>query len=312
MRRILATSLLAVAAACGTTAPDKEQLPAPSTHVAGQAEPEGLHNYRRWSERIGQGAQPEGERTFRTLAQLGYKTILSVDGAIPDVEGAAKYGLRYVHVPLGYNGIRRDDALKIVKAVKVSEGPVFVHCHHGLHRGPSAAAIARIAVDGVDPEKAVEDLKASGCSPKYKGLYRDVGAFRPPPEELLAQVPADLPSAVRPSDIVAAMVEIDFRWEHMKLVKSADWGAPPKNPDIDPPHEALMLREQYREMLRLDAAKAQGDAFVRLAEEAERAAAELEAALRARDRSRAERAFAAVEQNCNACHAAYRNEKPIR
>src|SRR5258706_10041968 len=51
------------------------------------------------------GGQPEGEAGFVELKGLGIKTIISVDGAKPDVEMAKKYGLRYVHLPHGYDGI---------------------------------------------------------------------------------------------------------------------------------------------------------------------------------------------------------------
>ena len=45
---------------------------------------------------------------MRLIADMGVKTILSVDGKIPDAEEAAKYGIRYVHVPIRYGGITND------------------------------------------------------------------------------------------------------------------------------------------------------------------------------------------------------------
>src|SRR5262245_52980799 len=60
-------------------------------------DPKGLHRHRRWSDKIGQGAQPEGEEAFKNLQALGYVTVLSVDGSVPEVEIAKKYGLTYRH-----------------------------------------------------------------------------------------------------------------------------------------------------------------------------------------------------------------------
>src|SRR5688500_830812 len=49
-----------------------------------------LHSYKRLSERLIAGASPEKDTDFAFLAREGVKTIITVDGARPDVEGAAK------------------------------------------------------------------------------------------------------------------------------------------------------------------------------------------------------------------------------
>ena len=51
------------------------------------------------------GGQPKGDAAFSQLAEMGVKTIVSVDGAKPDLELAKKHGLRYVHIPIGYDGV---------------------------------------------------------------------------------------------------------------------------------------------------------------------------------------------------------------
>src|SRR5436189_6043349 len=63
------------------------------------------------------GGLPDGEDAFRELAALGVKTIISVDGAKPDVPLAEKYGLRYVHLPHGYGGVPDDRVKELAKAV---------------------------------------------------------------------------------------------------------------------------------------------------------------------------------------------------
>ncbi len=42
-----------------------------------------------------------------------------------------------------HGGISRDQSLTIARAVQDLPGPVFIHCHHGKHRGPTAAVMAR-------------------------------------------------------------------------------------------------------------------------------------------------------------------------
>ena len=90
------------------------------------------------------GSVPEGDAGFDALVGLGVKTVISVDGALPDLARAKARGLRYVHLPIGYDGF--DDARKaeLVRAVRDLPRPIYLHCHHGKHR--SAGAAATIAV----------------------------------------------------------------------------------------------------------------------------------------------------------------------
>lgn len=266
----------------------------------------GLEHFRRWSERIAQGGQPEGQAAFEALAAEGVTTVLSVDGAIPDVEEAARAGLTYVHVPIGYDGIDPQEQLAIIKAVQLSQGPVYVHCHHGLHRGPAAAALARMAFDGVAPVDAVRGLKESGCSPAYEGLFRDVLEWKAPSAEALAAI-GPPPSAVKPQGVRDAMVHVDDRWDFLKASQSASWARLPHFPDATPAHEAGMLREQFRELQRLPEAQAKGADFLALASQAEAAATSLEQALRIESVTSADAAWAPLKKSCTDCHAVWRD-----
>jgi len=308
-----------IAAGCGSGGADTDATdvgdaategaaPAEVTYVH-DGEPEGLHHFRKWSDRIYQGAQPAGEIAFQNLAAMGVTTVLSVDGARPDLENAEKYGLRYVHVPIGYHGLTRQQQLEIIKAVEVSEGPTFIHCHHGKHRGPAATMTARMAIDGIDAATAVEGLRESGCSPKYKGLYADVESFVVPTEAELAAVSTDFSEYVAPPDLVDAMVDVDFRSDNLAQSREAGWGALADNPDVSPPHEARMLWEHYREMARLDESKQRGERFVSLLGESEAAAIDLEKALRDENGGAAEDAWKQVRAGCKNCHTDFRNNR---
>ena len=271
-------------------------------------EPAGLDHYIRWSKKVGQGAQPAGEVAFKNLQALGYKTVMSVDGAVPEVELAAKYGLRYVHVPIGYDGITKDQALRIVKATRISKFPIFVHCHHGVHRGPAAAQVCRIVEDGISNEQAVAGLRTSGTNPNYKGLWRDVRGFVTPTDAELAEVSADLPSTVLPKGLRAGMVDVSHRWEFVKLSKAARWKVPEGHPDVDPAHEARMLWELLREMGRNDSeCREQGEIFLKYLAASEGEVIELEKAIRAGDVEKADAQYKAIKQLCGDCHRDYRN-----
>jgi protein tyrosine phosphatase (PTP) superfamily phosphohydrolase (DUF442 family) len=269
-------------------------------------EPKGLHRHRRWSEKVGQGAQPEGEEAFANLKALGYTTVLSVDGAMPEVDLAAKHGLAYAHVPVGYDGISAEEQIEIIKAVKESPGAVYVHCHHGKHRGPAAAMIARQGVEGLSHEEAVKCLEISETSRDYTGLYRDVGEFKRPTDAQIAAAPRP-PSCVKPAGVRATMVDVDKRFDLLKQSMEAGWSPPPNHPDVSPKHEAKMLFELYREMARLDEAKGKGEEFLKAAADAEAHAGSLEEGLKREDGAFATEALKKLKKNCDACHSVYRN-----
>lgn len=103
------------------------------------------------------------------------------------------------------------------------------------------------------------------------------------------------------------MVTIDQRWEHMGEVHEAGWKAPPSHPDIDPAHEALSLREDFRELARSpETAEFPAD-YRQKINETEVFAAALEAALRAKDIPKAQEAYKSIGASCKSCHAVYRD-----
>lgn len=174
----------------------------------------GLHNCFRVSEKLYSGGQPEGEEGFSSLSKLGIKTVISVDGARPDVESARKYGLKYVHIPIGYDGIPRETMLRLGRAAEVLPGPIYVHCHHGKHRGPAAVAAIGLCTDNnCRAEDAVSFMKRAKTDPKYRGLYGAARTFRPPTREELKRVPIDFPETATVGDLAEAMTRIDREFE---------------------------------------------------------------------------------------------------
>jgi protein tyrosine phosphatase (PTP) superfamily phosphohydrolase (DUF442 family) len=140
----------------------------------------GVDNFYQLSDSLYSGSKPNGEEGFRFLNKLGVKTILSVDGVAPEVALAKKYGIGYVHVPIGYDAINEAQASQIVKVAAEEPGPLFIHCHYGMNRGPSAAAIVCIAQNGWTPEQATAWMKRAGTSANCAGLFRDVRNFKAP------------------------------------------------------------------------------------------------------------------------------------
>ena len=270
-------------------------------------------------EKVISGGQPDGEQAYLELTKLGVKTIISVDGAKPDVAIAQKHGLRCVHLPHGYNGIPQERIEELAKAVRDFEGPIYIHCHHGKHRSPAAAAVACVSAGMIEPAAGLAILKLAGTSENYLGLFRAVESAHRLPAEMLDAVRADFPESAILPPIAAAMVEIEHTHDHLKQFAASKWQSLPYHPDIDPGHEALLLVEHFAEMLRLNVVAMQPEGFQKLLRESESDGHKLETAIRQWDKSLKSGAIPAsiiesfnrISQNCVTCHLQYRDH-PIQ
>jgi protein tyrosine phosphatase (PTP) superfamily phosphohydrolase (DUF442 family) len=280
----------------------------------------GIENVFRLGPHLYSGAQPEGRQGFESLKRLGVETIISVDGARPEVEQAQRLGMRYVHLPVGYDGIAREQAVRLVKAARDLPGPLFVHCHHGMHRGPTAAALCVMATEEWDRGRARAWLEEAGTDPKYKGLYATVDQFVIPSAQELKKVGRDeLPAHADVPGLVEAMVRIDQCWDRLAAGQKSDFRAPTGRPDVDPVHEATMLAEQFREATRNDETTERGEEFTRLMADTNRDAAALEAAIHGANQAPspsktqlAKTAFTQMRRRCSACHSRFRDEQDPR
>ena len=190
-----------------------------------------LHNVFRLSENIVSGGEPHGEDALKKIADMGVKTILSVDGKVPDEALAAKYGLRYVHVPIQYSGIDVPARLHIAKTFRELEGPFYVHCFHGKHRGPAAAAIGRMVLDGATREQAVAEMRQwCGTSGKYAGLYETIARAPLPTPEDTDAIQWDFPAAHEFRGVRHAMIGISRIHDHLKALVRAGLGRRPEPP----------------------------------------------------------------------------------
>jgi protein tyrosine phosphatase (PTP) superfamily phosphohydrolase (DUF442 family) len=260
----------------------------------------GLENLLQVGDDLWSGGTPDGEPGFQSLHALGIRTVISVDGALPDVKRARQFSLRYVHIPLGYGGVTREQSLRLVRAATELPGPIYIHCHHGKHRGPTAAAIMqRCRGDAWTADEAVAFLHRAGTDQRYDGLYAAAREFERPTPDELRSVSGDFPEAVPAAGLTAAMVEIDDSWDRLKQSATADGkGAIPL---------AVQLVEHFRESQRLPEAANRGEPFRHLLRDAESAARDLEMALRADDADRRDAAMKRSATLCTSCHREHRD-----
>ena len=268
----------------------------------------GLHNLIQLSDDVWSGSEPDGEAAFVSLRKLGVQTIVSVDGATPDIDMAKKYGIGYVHVPFGYDTIPLTAQLSLTRAARQSKLPLYIHCHHGKHRGPAAAAIVCRAKGIVDSAGALRIMENAGTSRDYKGLWRDVEHYTVPSDNM------ELPPLVEVANVEslpAAMARIDRTFDHLKLCAAIDWKSPADQPGLNAIQEALQLKESLHEASRRLSEKehaAEYDAtFKKWLTESDNVAQALHASLQANDSTKATAAFMSLQRSCKQCHAAYRD-----
>jgi hypothetical protein len=158
-------------------------------------------------------------------------------------------------------------------------------------------------------------LRLAGTSQHYRGLYQSVSSARPLDNRLLDELQGGFPEVVELPPLAEAMVAIDDTHEHMQQIAAAGWQTPAGHPDLQPAHEALLLREHFAELLRSEEVQSQPAAFQQMLRDSVSAAAEVEATLRdwqlaaKKDvpSESLQRSFDRVSSNCKSCHEQFRD-----
>lgn len=280
-----------------------DQVPTPLS----QAQHDGIHNVLRVFADVLSGSQPQGDEGFDSLAKLGVRTVISVDGAKPDIARSRARGMRYVHIPVGYDGIKRDRQLQLAKAVRDLPRPIYSHCHHGKHRGPAAAAVAGIGLGKMDRKAAKRFMKQAGTSEQYSGLWacaENMSAIDP---QVLDALPAEFPEIVRVSGTAEIMVQIDRAFDHLQSVRAAGWQIPEDHPDLVPMAEAAALADLLRHLADDPAERSKPLEFGKLLSAATKQAKALEQAITENAPTKSEIEIVAIHATCKKCHATFRN-----
>lgn len=273
------------------------------------------------------GGLPADEQAFAALQHLGVRTVISVDGAKPDVEMARQFGMRYVHLPHGYDGISEQRVAELTRAISELPGPIYIHCHHGKHRSPAAAVAAWIAQGKLPSAEAKSVLEFAGTSPHYAGLYRCAAQQSPIDNQVLHRIPLDFPAIAQVPPLAQAMVVLDQHFEHLEKLHSHAWRAPVGDPDRSAAHQWLLVREAYTELARPEtwddlhwkrfgADRETGAAFAEYqalltqgretAERAEKMFADGES-LGAAELQALSQSVETLKRNCQTCHQTFRD-----
>ncbi len=274
----------------------------------------GIRNAVTYHEGFVSGGVPEGDVGFETLAAMGIKTIISVYGAEPEVDKAASRGIRYIHLPIGYNGFDENRKLELVRATRdaMEVGPVYIHCQHGKHRSAAAAATIAASLGWQTPESGVQRMKVSGTAPKYKGLYACAIGATVLSANLIDAVPANFASVVKPSGFVKAMLDIDEVYENMKTIAKAEWNVPADRSDLVPVAEAERLAGCFRQLSESAYTNRKPAEFTTLLRESNVRVKSLADLLATGEREaiKLDTQLELVAASCKDCHAQYRDLSP--
>jgi protein tyrosine phosphatase (PTP) superfamily phosphohydrolase (DUF442 family)/cytochrome c553 len=274
----------------------------------------GLHNVYRLSDTIVSGSEPHGEEAFKKLKAMGIRTVLSVDGKVPDEELAEKYGMTYVHVPIQYKGISDEEIAKIAKTFREKQAPFYVHCFHGKHRGPAAAEIGRIALDGIPRDQALAEMRQwCGTSETYEGLYLTIAQANIPTAAATRSLAFNFPVAHPIEGFRAAMIDISRNDDNLKFLAKRKWQPDPEHPDVVALEEATQLAKTFERSAKLDDVAAKPPDFQKWYADSVAASAELRDALAALKAGKgttdaADASYKKLTAACNACHDVYRND----
>jgi len=268
-----------------------------------------LHNVFEIAPGLYSGSGPETEAELDALANLGIRTVISVDGARPKHEWASERGMRYVHLPIGYDTVDPLQRMRLVRAVRDLERPIYLHCHHGKHRGPAALVYAQVSLGRCDARTGVQLLEILGTSKSYPGLYASVREATPVERQAIDAVnEVELAPVAKVGDLAAGMAKADRVFDRLFVVEAAGWKVPSEHPDLVPAAEVGILTELFRGMRGLREGASPEDDHERQIEAFIERSTALEAAVRNGRAEEASAILADLDTRCTACHKAWRNK----
>jgi len=267
-----------------------------------------LKNLHRLSDGLYSGAQPVGRAGYDALAALGIRSLISVDAIAPDQTLAGAYGIEAVHLPISYSEISHQRAVELAHAIATLPRPIYVHCHHGKHRGPAAICVGAIGAGELSNDQAIAFLHAAGTAQGYSGLWDAVGDARPLTDRILLDPTITLVAQSPIKGFTKTMGEIDRLNEQLWDLSDNGFAPIDDRPD-DPSPAALagqihdLLRSLETDVLVED----NGIEFLELLLDTRDDASTLETQLDGGDLAGAALTMITLTESCVSCHERFRD-----
>lgn len=273
-----------------------------------QSETTVLENVHALTNGLISGGEPAGDAGFAALRRLGVRSLISTDAVAPDLARAEAAGIRVVHLPIGYDGISDERRVQLAAAIRDLPKPIYIHCHHGKHRGPAAACVGAVGAGLIPVDEGLAFMEQAGTSRSYPGLWRDAGDAEPLPSSDLDGMVDRLPESDIPHGTPNAMAMIDRAHERLWLVADNGWVVPSEHPDLAPAADAGLIRDLLRS-LRTDSDSLTfgADYIDQMAGAAEHAASLESSIVSDKDPAALQLSLDALLNSCIACHTGYRN-----
>ena len=148
--------------------------------VLAGGQPVGVPNFHQVDERIYRGAQPSPEG-FQALAKMGIKTIVDLRREPEQFQAEARMvealGMRFLSVPMTLHAPSDQQISRVLEELNSGATPVFVHCQGGRDRTGTVIACYRMAHDGWDSKKALNEARVDGMR-RDPGMKKYVRKFR--------------------------------------------------------------------------------------------------------------------------------------
>ncbi len=254
------------------------------------------------------GPEPVTDASFDELKALGVRTVLSVDAVGPDVDRARARGIRYVHVPIGYDELSDVERAQLVRALAEAERPIYVHCHYGRHRGPTAAAVGLIGCGEMTNDQALAFLERAGTSARYEGLWASVRTMVAMSAEEAARVGGELVERAEVNSIAQGMAVLDRALANLDDARFSRWDLR-THPDLVLAHEAGMIADAFRAMIASDEMERMDDLFGKKMAYTMSVTEALEQAVLREpfDAMAVEAELDRLDGTCTDCHSVYRD-----
>ncbi len=256
---------------------------------------------------IWSGSEPTGKAEYAQLQSMGIRTVISVDAVAPNIELAKAHGIRVVHLPIGYDKVPDKRVFQITYAIATLEHPIYIHCHHGKHRGPAAAAAGAIAAGYITNDQGLEFMKRAGTSPSYSGLWQSVQLVpRLNLEKIRAQT-FPLPERQETSDFITSMGQIDRLHDQLWDRADENFVTPKDHPDLTADAIAGQIQDLLRASATAEEIANQGVHIKLLLQDSIDATIRIEQALAQDDLDAARFALEDLNQSCLDCHTRFRD-----